>query len=95
MRARDETPPLIVKRDFGFTLSRCRQRAENRNRLRVLFASANRLVRARPSPERATARRSSARERPERANERLDQRSPGRSAVGSCHYRPCPQRTPR
>ena len=47
MRAKVEHPFLIVKRDFGFTKTRYRGLAKNRNHLHVLFASANWLMRAR------------------------------------------------
>ena len=47
VRAKVEHPFLIVKRDFGFTKTRCRGLAKNRNHLHVLFASANWLMRAR------------------------------------------------
>jgi IS5 family transposase len=46
-RAKVEHPFLIVKRDFGFTKTRYRGLAKNRNHLHVLFASANWLMRAR------------------------------------------------
>ena len=46
VRAKVEHPYLIVKRDFGFTKTRYRGLAKNRNRLRMLFASANWLMRA-------------------------------------------------
>ena len=41
---------MIVKRDFGFSKTRYRRIAKNLNHLQVLFASANRLMRALPSP---------------------------------------------
>jgi IS5 family transposase len=47
VRAKVEHPFLIVKRDFGFTKTRYRGIAKNRNHLNVLFASANWLMRAR------------------------------------------------
>jgi IS5 family transposase len=47
VRAKVEHPFLIVKRDFGFTKTRYRGIAKNLNHLHVLFASANRLMRAR------------------------------------------------
>lgn len=47
VRAKVEHPFLIVKRDFGFTKTRYRGLAKNRNHLQVLFASANWLMRAR------------------------------------------------
>jgi transposase, IS5 family len=47
VRAKVEHPFLIVKRDFGFTKTRYRGLAKNRNHLHVLFASANWLMRAR------------------------------------------------
>jgi transposase, IS5 family len=47
VRAKVEHPYLIVKRDFGFTKTRYRGLAKNRNHLHVLFASANWLMRAR------------------------------------------------
>ena len=47
VRAKVEHPFLIVKRDFGFTKTRYRGIAKNRNHLHVLFASANWLMRAR------------------------------------------------
>jgi len=47
VRAKVEHPFLIVKRDFGFTKTRYRGLAKNRNHLNVLFASANWLMRAR------------------------------------------------
>ena len=47
VRAKVEPPFLIVKRDFGFTKTRYRGLAKNRNHLHVLFASANWLMRAR------------------------------------------------
>ena len=47
VRAKVEHPFLIVKRDFGFTKTRYRGLAKNRNQLHVLFASANWLMRAR------------------------------------------------
>lgn len=47
VRAKVEHPFLIVKRDFGFTKTRYRGMAKNRNHLNVLFASANWLMRAR------------------------------------------------
>ena len=46
-RAKVEHPFLIVKRDFGFTKTRYRGLAKNRNHLHMLFASANWLMRAR------------------------------------------------
>jgi IS5 family transposase len=42
-----EHPFLIVKREFGFTTTRYRGLAKNLNRLFILFASANWLMRAR------------------------------------------------
>ena len=47
VRAKVEHPFLIVKRDFGFTKTRYRGLAKNRNHLNVLFASANWVMRAR------------------------------------------------
>ena len=47
VRAKVEHPFLIVKRDFGFTKTRYRGLAKNRNHLHMLFASANWLMRAR------------------------------------------------
>ena len=47
VRAKVEHPFLIVKRDFGFSKTRYRGLAKNRNHLHVLFASANWLMRAR------------------------------------------------
>ncbi len=47
VRAKVEHPFLIIKRDFGFTKTRYRGLAKNRNHLNVLFASANWLMRAR------------------------------------------------
>ena len=47
VRAKVEHPYLIIKRDFGFTKTRYRGLAKNRNHLHVLFASANWLMRAR------------------------------------------------
>ncbi len=47
VRAKVEHPFLIVKRDFGFTKTRYRGIAKNRNHLHMLFASANWLMRAR------------------------------------------------
>ncbi|MGQ0468053.1 MAG: IS5 family transposase [Sporichthyaceae bacterium] len=47
VRAKVEHPFLILKRDFGFTKTRYRGLAKNRNHLHVLFASANWLMRAR------------------------------------------------
>ncbi len=47
VRAKVEHPFLIVKRDFGFTKTRYRGISKNLNHLHVLFASANRLMRAR------------------------------------------------
>jgi IS5 family transposase len=47
VRAKVEHPYLIIKRDFGFTKTRYRGLAKNRNHLYVLFASANWLMRAR------------------------------------------------
>jgi transposase, IS5 family len=47
IRAKVEHPFLIVKRDFGFTKTRYRGIAKNRNQLHVLFASANWLMRVR------------------------------------------------
>jgi IS5 family transposase len=47
VRAKVEHPFLIIKRDFGFTKTRYRGLAKNRNHLHVLFASANWLMRAR------------------------------------------------
>ena len=47
VRAKVEHPFLIVKRDFGFTKTRYRGLAKNRNHLNVMFASANWLMRAR------------------------------------------------
>jgi transposase, IS5 family len=47
VRAKVEHPFLIVKRDFGFTRTRYRGIAKNRNHLHMLFASANWLMRAR------------------------------------------------
>ena len=47
VRAMVEHPYLIIKRDFGFTKTRYRGLAKNRNHLHVLFASANWLMRAR------------------------------------------------
>ena len=47
VRAKVEHPFLIVKRDFGFTKTRYRGLAKNRNHLHVLFASANWMMRAR------------------------------------------------
>ena len=47
VRAKVEHPFLVVKRDFGFTKTRYRGLAKNRNHLHVLFASANWLMRAR------------------------------------------------
>ena len=41
VRAKVEHPFLIVKRDFGFTKTRCREMAKNLNHLNVLFPSAN------------------------------------------------------
>lgn len=47
VRAKVEHPFLILKRDFGFTKTRYRGIAKNRNHLHVLFASANWLMRSR------------------------------------------------
>ena len=47
VRAKVEHPFLVVKRDFGFTKTRYRGIAKNRNHLHMLFASANWLMRAR------------------------------------------------
>ena len=47
VRAKVEHPFLIIKRDFGFTKTRYRGMAKNLNRLNVLFASANWVMRAR------------------------------------------------
>lgn len=47
VRAKVEHPFLVIKRDFGFTKTRYRGLAKNRNHLHVLFASANWLMRAR------------------------------------------------
>jgi IS5 family transposase len=47
VRAKVEHPFLIIKRDFGFTKTRYRGLAKNRNHLQVLFASAKWLMRAR------------------------------------------------
>jgi IS5 family transposase len=47
VRAKVEHPFLVVKRDFGNTLTRYRGIAKNLNHLHVLFASANWLMRAR------------------------------------------------
>ena len=49
VRAKVEHPFLIVKRDFGFTKTRYRIR-QNLNHLNMLFASANWLIAAVPSP---------------------------------------------
>ncbi len=50
VRAKVEHPFLIVKRGYGFTKTRYRGMAKNRNHLHMLFASANWLMRAAPSP---------------------------------------------
>lgn len=47
VRAKVEHPFLIIKRDFGFTKTRYRGPAKNRNHLHILFASANWVMRAR------------------------------------------------
>jgi IS5 family transposase len=47
VRAKVEHPFLVIKRDFGFTKTRYRGLAKNRNHLHILFASANWLMRAR------------------------------------------------
>ena len=47
VRAKVEHPFLVLKRDFGFTKTRYRGLAKNRNHLHVAFASANWLMRAR------------------------------------------------
>ena len=47
VRAKVEHPFLIIKRDFGFTKTRYRGITKNLNRLHMLFASANWLMRAR------------------------------------------------
>lgn len=47
VRAKVEHPFLILKRDFGFSKTRYRGMAKNRNHLHVLFASANWLMRSR------------------------------------------------
>src|SRR5690606_36461960 len=47
VRAKVEHPFLIIKRDFGFTKTRYRGTVKNRKHLRVLFAAANWLMRAR------------------------------------------------
>ena len=50
VRGKVEHPFLIVKRDFGFTKTRYRGIAKNRNHLNMLFASANWLMRGRALP---------------------------------------------
>jgi hypothetical protein len=65
VRAKVEHPFLVVKRDFGFTKTRYRGIAKNRNHLHMLFASANWLMRARARRlDGVTARRQPARNRP-------------------------------